>query len=161
GGGMARPCRSRASRAARRRWRRPGRDPCDDAVPEDARSGGDRRAERLRRRVPRLRTRSAAGRGRRRRAAVRGGQPPPTRSVQARAAPHGYQLSSALAGDVDRELLDAPLRRAHHRAGHTSQAFDVAEECPNLTFNTALAYDYDMVEPFITVLGSRRVVFGT
>ena len=43
----------------------------------------------------------------------------------------------------------------------TSQAFDVAEECPNLTFNTALAYDYDMVEPFIDVVGSRRVVFGT
>jgi predicted TIM-barrel fold metal-dependent hydrolase len=43
----------------------------------------------------------------------------------------------------------------------TSEAFDVAEECPNLTFNTALAYDYDMVEPFIQVVGSRRVVFGS
>jgi hypothetical protein len=29
----------------------------------------------------------------------------------------------------------------------TSEAFEVAEECPNLYFDTALAYDYDMIEP--------------
>jgi predicted TIM-barrel fold metal-dependent hydrolase len=43
----------------------------------------------------------------------------------------------------------------------TSEAFEVAEACPNLTFSTSLAYDYDMVEPFIQMVGSRRVAFGT
>ncbi len=43
----------------------------------------------------------------------------------------------------------------------TSEAFEVAEACPNLTLSTSLAYDYDMVEPFIQIIGSRRVAFGT
>jgi predicted TIM-barrel fold metal-dependent hydrolase len=43
----------------------------------------------------------------------------------------------------------------------SSQAYAVAAECPNLTFNTALAYEYEMVEPFIEVIGSKRVVFGS
>ena len=43
----------------------------------------------------------------------------------------------------------------------SSWAYSIAEECPNLTFNTALAYEFEMVEPFINVVGSKRVVFGS
>ena len=43
----------------------------------------------------------------------------------------------------------------------SSWAYSIAEECPNLTFNTALAYEFEMIEPFINVVGSKRVVFGS
>jgi predicted TIM-barrel fold metal-dependent hydrolase len=43
----------------------------------------------------------------------------------------------------------------------SSWAYTIAAECPNLTFNTALAYEFEMVAPFIDVVGSKRVVFGS
>jgi predicted TIM-barrel fold metal-dependent hydrolase len=44
---------------------------------------------------------------------------------------------------------------------NASQAYTVSDECPNLSWDTSLTYEFDMIEPFIEVAGSRRVVFGT
>ena len=43
----------------------------------------------------------------------------------------------------------------------SSWAYSIAEENPNITFNTALAYEFEMVAPFIDVVGSKRIVFGS
>jgi predicted TIM-barrel fold metal-dependent hydrolase len=43
----------------------------------------------------------------------------------------------------------------------TREAFTVAERCPNLLFDTSLAYNFDFLEQFAQHLGSDRVVFGT
>lgn len=41
------------------------------------------------------------------------------------------------------------------------QALVVAEETPNLVFDTSLAYTFDLVEPFLRRFGPGRLVFGT
>jgi predicted TIM-barrel fold metal-dependent hydrolase len=43
----------------------------------------------------------------------------------------------------------------------TREAFAVAERCPNLLFDTSLAYNFDFLEQLATQLGADRVVFGT
>jgi predicted TIM-barrel fold metal-dependent hydrolase len=43
----------------------------------------------------------------------------------------------------------------------TREAFTVAERCPNLLFDTSLAYNFDFLEQFARQLGADRVVFGT
>jgi predicted TIM-barrel fold metal-dependent hydrolase len=42
-----------------------------------------------------------------------------------------------------------------------AEAYVVAEECPNLSWSTSLAYDWDMVEPFARQIGFDRVLFGS
>lgn len=43
----------------------------------------------------------------------------------------------------------------------TREAFAVAERCPNLAFDTSLAYNFDFLETFAMAFGADRVVFGT
>lgn len=41
------------------------------------------------------------------------------------------------------------------------QALGVAEQSPNLVFDTSLAYTFDLVEPFLRRFGPDRLAFGT
>lgn len=43
----------------------------------------------------------------------------------------------------------------------TREAFTVAERCPNLVFDTSLAYNFDGLEHFARSFGADRVAFGT
>jgi predicted TIM-barrel fold metal-dependent hydrolase len=43
----------------------------------------------------------------------------------------------------------------------TKENSDVAEMCPNLRFDTSLAYNFDFIEAFAGRFGADRVVFGT
>lgn len=43
----------------------------------------------------------------------------------------------------------------------TKEASVVAEECPNLLFDTSLSYNFDFIEVFAKRFGAHRVVFGT
>jgi predicted TIM-barrel fold metal-dependent hydrolase len=43
----------------------------------------------------------------------------------------------------------------------TKEASSVAERCPNLLFDTSLAYNFDFIEVFAQRFGAQRVVFGT
>ncbi len=43
----------------------------------------------------------------------------------------------------------------------TREAFTVAERCPNLIFDTSLAYNFDGLETFARTFGADRVAFGT
>jgi len=43
----------------------------------------------------------------------------------------------------------------------TKECFAVATECPNLLFDTSLAYNFDSIEVFAGRFGAQRVVFGT
>jgi predicted TIM-barrel fold metal-dependent hydrolase len=43
----------------------------------------------------------------------------------------------------------------------TKEASEVAERCPNLLFDTSLAYNADFIEVFAGRFGAERVVFGT
>jgi predicted TIM-barrel fold metal-dependent hydrolase len=43
----------------------------------------------------------------------------------------------------------------------TREAFTIAERCPNLLWDTSLAYNFDFLEAFATTFGAHRVVFGT
>lgn len=43
----------------------------------------------------------------------------------------------------------------------TREAFTVAERCPNLVFDTSLAYNFDSLEHFAHTFGADRVAFGT
>jgi hypothetical protein len=43
----------------------------------------------------------------------------------------------------------------------TREAFTIARRCPNLLWDTSLAYNFDFLEQFAKQLGAQRVVFGT
>jgi hypothetical protein len=43
----------------------------------------------------------------------------------------------------------------------TKECSDIAEQCPNLLFDTSLAYNFDFIEVFAKRVGAHRVVFGT
>jgi predicted TIM-barrel fold metal-dependent hydrolase len=43
----------------------------------------------------------------------------------------------------------------------TKECSDVAEVCPNLSFDTSLSYNFDFIEAFAGRFGAHRVVFGT
>jgi predicted TIM-barrel fold metal-dependent hydrolase len=43
----------------------------------------------------------------------------------------------------------------------TKENNDVAEQCPNLLFDTSLSYNFDFIEVFAKRFGAERVVFGT
>jgi predicted TIM-barrel fold metal-dependent hydrolase len=43
----------------------------------------------------------------------------------------------------------------------TKECFEVAQLCPNLLFDTSLAYNFDAIEGFARRFGAGRVVFGT
>jgi hypothetical protein len=43
----------------------------------------------------------------------------------------------------------------------TKECFAVAAQCPNLLFDTSLAYNFDSIEVFARRFGAQRVVFGT
>src|SRR3954468_2997429 len=43
----------------------------------------------------------------------------------------------------------------------TREAFDIAQRCPNLLWDTSLSYNFDFLEQFAQQLGAERVVFGT
>lgn len=43
----------------------------------------------------------------------------------------------------------------------TREAFAIAERCPNLLWDTSLAYNFDFLEQLAQQLGAERVVFGT
>jgi predicted TIM-barrel fold metal-dependent hydrolase len=43
----------------------------------------------------------------------------------------------------------------------TRQCFQVAEQAPNIVFDTSLSYNFDFIEQFALQFGAERVVFGT
>jgi len=43
----------------------------------------------------------------------------------------------------------------------TREAFDIAQRCPNLLWDTSLSYNFDFLEQFAQQHGAERVVFGT
>ncbi len=43
----------------------------------------------------------------------------------------------------------------------TKEAGTVAERCPNLLFDTSLAYNADFIEAFANRFGAERIIFGT
>ena len=43
----------------------------------------------------------------------------------------------------------------------TKECDHVAESCPNLLFDTSLAYTFDLIEGFVRRHGAERVLFGT
>jgi predicted TIM-barrel fold metal-dependent hydrolase len=43
----------------------------------------------------------------------------------------------------------------------TKEAGPVADRCPNLLFDTSLAYNADLIEVFASRFGAQRIIFGT
>jgi predicted TIM-barrel fold metal-dependent hydrolase len=43
----------------------------------------------------------------------------------------------------------------------TRQCFQVAEQAPNIVFDTSLSYNFDFIEQFALQFGAERVAFGT
>jgi predicted TIM-barrel fold metal-dependent hydrolase len=58
--------------------------------------------------------------------------------------------------DVDMLVLDA-----FSSFEGTKEISQVAEACPNLSFDTSLSYNADFIEVFIRRFGAERAVFGT
>jgi uncharacterized protein len=64
---------------------------------------------------------------------------------------------------VARAFPDLPMLAVDAFASFegTKEANAVADECPNLLFDTSLSYTFDLIETFVHRHGAHRVVFGT
>lgn len=65
--------------------------------------------------------------------------------------------------EVARAFPDAPMLvlDAFSSFEGTREAFTIAERCPNLHWDTSLAYNFDFLEQLAARYGAERVVFGT